>query len=86
MITEEELENIKKRINSATPGPWKAQVEGRDFPLGGDTFIMTGEGEKRTEDIYLTGATIADIDFIANARQDVPTLIRELEELKRRIS
>jgi len=34
------------------------------------------------EDIYLTGATNADQDFIAHARQDIPKLIAEIERLR----
>jgi hypothetical protein len=34
------------------------------------------------EDIYLTGASEADQDFIAHARQDIPRLIAEIERLR----
>lgn len=77
MITEEELQNIELRCTLAQPGPWKAYIEGRDHESG-DDFIMTGQ-----EDIYLTGATDADHDFIANAKQDIPNLIAEIRRLKR---
>ena len=43
---------------------------------------MTGEGESRGEDIELMGATNADQDCIAAARQDVPRLIAEVRWLK----
>jgi hypothetical protein len=33
------------------------------------------------KDIELTGATIADYDFISNARQDIPRLIAEIRGL-----
>ena len=46
--------------------------------MSGDHFIQTGG-----EDIYLVGATLADQDFIANARQDLPTLIEEIRALWR---
>jgi ABC-type nitrate/sulfonate/bicarbonate transport system substrate-binding protein len=49
-------------------------VEGRDHESG-DHFISTGG-----EDIYLTGATLADQDFIAAARQDIPALIAAIRE------
>ena len=76
-LTGDELEEIKKRCDEATPGPWKSYVEGRE-EMGGSDFIMTGG-----EDIYLTGATAADQDFIAHARQDVPTLVAEVERLSK---
>jgi hypothetical protein len=34
------------------------------------------------EDIELLGATEADQDFIARARQDVPLLLAEIDRLK----
>jgi hypothetical protein len=76
-LGDDDLEEIKKRCQEATPGPWKSYVEGRDEIVGSD-FIMT-EGE----DIYLTGATVADQDFIAHARQDIPKLLAEVERLRK---
>jgi len=81
MITEEELMQIEQRANSAQAGPWKAYIEGRDHESGSD-FIMTGTDDQRGEDIELIGATNADYDFIAHARQDIPRLITEIRELK----
>lgn len=45
---------------------------------------MVGEGSSRSSDIELAGATIADQDFIAHARQDVPRLLEEVARLKAR--
>ena len=81
MITEEELLQIEQRANQAQPEPWKAFIEGRDHESGSD-FIMTGNEGQRGEDIEMIGVTIADYDFIAHARQDIPRLIREIRELK----
>jgi len=87
-MTEIEIKEIEDRYKMASPGPWKSLIEGRDVESG-DSFIMTGvaEGEdiwseKRGEDIYLTGATTADQDFIAHAREDIPKLISEIKRLK----
>ena len=81
MISEEELKEIELRANQAQAGPWKAYIEGRDHESGSD-FIMTGTSDKRGEDIEMIGATKADFDFIANARQDIPRLISEIRELR----
>jgi hypothetical protein len=81
-ITDEEFAAIKARCAAATPGPWRSYVEGRDHTSGSD-FIMTGEGNSRGRDIELSGATKADQDFIAHARQDVPRLAAEIERLRR---
>jgi hypothetical protein len=75
----ETLAEMEKRCSEATPGPWQSWVEGRDH-YAGDSFIRT-DGE----DIYLSGATVADQDFIAHARQDVPRLIAEVRALRARL-
>jgi hypothetical protein len=75
-LSEEQLTEIERRCDLSTPGPWKSYVEGRDH-FSGSNFIMTAG-----EDIYLTGATVNDQDFIASARQDVPLLIREIRRLR----
>ena len=80
LLTDDDIQEIKKRYDQATPGPWKSYVEGREEMSGSD-FIMTGG-----EDIYLTGATVADQDFIARARQDIPRLIVEIERLREILS
>jgi hypothetical protein len=82
MIKESELDAIYKRWGNTQVGPWKAFIEGRDHTCGSN-FIMTGQGENRGEDIYLYGATIADYDFIANAKQDIPELLNEIKRLRK---
>lgn len=81
-LSESDLAEIRGRCDQATPGPWVSYVEGRDH-TSGSSFIMTGTAETQSQDIELSGATVADQDFVANARQDVPRLIEEIERLKR---
>ena len=76
-LSDDDLENIKKRCEEATPGSWKSYVQGREEIVGSD-FTMT-EGE----DIYLAGATAADQDFIAHSWQDIPRLVAEAERLRK---
>ena len=83
-LTTKELEELKELLRAVTPGPWKSMVEDRDHESG-DSFIMTGEGKARGEDIYLAGATVADQDFIARARNDVSRLVAEIERLRTRL-
>ncbi|MGL4318421.1 MAG: hypothetical protein ACRCTL_17620 [Pseudomonas sp.] len=75
-ITEEELQQILTRCDKATPGPWHSFVEGRDH-TSGSNFIQTF-----ATDIEINGGTIADQDFIAYARQDIPRLVAEIAKLK----
>lgn len=69
------LRAIEERASSATPGPWISFVEGRDF-VSGSSFIRTAGN-----DIELSGATTADQDFIAHARQDILLLVQEIKRL-----
>jgi hypothetical protein len=83
-----EIAQMKHRLLQTSVAPWVSFIEGRDCESG-SSFIMTGIpkgeniwGETRGEDIYITGATDDDKDFIAHARQDIPMLIGEIERLK----
>jgi len=62
---------------------WRSYVEGRDH-TSGSSFIKTG-GTSRDEDIELSGATPADQEFVAHAREDVPLLLAEIEHLRRQL-
>ena len=81
-LTDDELAAIERRVAATQPAPWMSYVEGRDH-TSGSSFIKTGEGTTRGDDIELTGATAADQDFIAAARQDVPLLVAEVRALRR---
>jgi hypothetical protein len=75
-MTDQELDQIRARCDRASPGPWKAWIEGRDH-TSGSSFVQTGGN-----DIEMTGATDADYDFIAAARQDIPRLLEEVRRLR----
>jgi len=83
-MKKEELDRIKKLCDAASAGPWKSYIEGRDH-TSGSNFIMVRGDESRADDIELIGATNADQDFIASARQDVPALIAEVKKLKAKL-
>lgn len=85
-ISEEELREILHRAEAARKGPWKSIVEHRDDNAGGGDFIMIGPENHRGTDLELIGATVADQDFIAAARQDVPKLVAAVLALKKRIA
>jgi hypothetical protein len=80
-----ELAHIQDRCDRASPGPWVSMIEGRDHTCG-SSFIMTGPPGRRSEDIEMSGATAADRDFIAHARQDVPRLLDEVRRLRALLS
>lgn len=80
-MTEDQLELIMKRCLEAQKGDWKAYIEGRDHESR-SSFIMTGTGQERGEDLEISGATSADLEFIAHAKQDIPLLIDEVRRVK----
>ncbi len=75
-ISNGELERIEQLCRAATPPPWRSFVEGRDHESGSDFIQTPGDG------IELSGASRADQDFIASARQDVPRLVAEVRRLR----
>jgi hypothetical protein len=75
-ITIEYLREILAKCGSTTPGPWVSFIEGRDHDSG-SSFIRTAGN-----DIELSGATDADQDFMASAKQDIPALVAEIVRLK----
>jgi predicted oxidoreductase len=90
-LTDEELEQIEARAEAASPGPWECFIEGRDHTAG-DDFIRIGGLNDAQPDMYVqhylgaTSVTVpaADLDFIANARQDIPRLIAEIRRFRAR--
>ncbi|HEY1398357.1 hypothetical protein [Roseateles sp.] len=83
-MTEDDLAALERLPDAAQRGPWASNLEGRDHESG-NSFIKTGNGTLRGTDIELSGATVADQDFIAAARQTVQQLIDEIRKLRRRI-
>ena len=77
MLTNDDIHAIEARLRGAAPSPWVSFIEGRDH-TSGSSFIRTGG----SNDIELTGATEADQDFIAHARQDVEVLLAEVMRLR----
>lgn len=43
---------------------------------------MRGPPDKRSDDLELSNASQADIDFVAHARQDIPRLVAEVRGLR----
>ncbi len=88
-----EMREIRQRVEAATPGPWKW----RDADDEGDLDGLWAPGKPRKRgrprDVAVVGATgmhtegwvlveVADAEFIAHARSDVPALLDEVERLR----
>ena len=86
-MTESELLAIEARVVAASEGPWESFVECRDH-LGGDNFIRVGGLNDDEADMYVSRdtapATVADQDFIAHDRQDIPRLLADVRRLRSR--
>lgn len=77
-MTNDQLAEIEARAAKAMPGPWVH---------GGSQDIHT-EDEMDVADAcrgggYLCAEGLADADFIAHARTDIPLLIAELRRLRK---
>ncbi len=75
-MNDNELKIIRNRCERATGGKWTAYIEGIDIECG-SSFIQTAGN-----DLEIIGATVADYDFIAHAKQDIITLLDEIERLR----
>jgi len=101
-MTDEQLQQIKARTATATPGPWRSYTPEETDALppeehffhSHDAIIMPLQGDLvREGHKHYVGATmnchlknyINDSIFIANAREDIPVLIEEVEFLRSQI-
>lgn len=86
-LPEEELERMERLVEAATVGPWISYVAGRDMYVDSSSIelgVCNELGSCRA--IELIGGTVADQDFIASARQDLPRLILEVRALRARLN
>ncbi len=75
----EELQAIKQRVDAATPGPWTAKARASDGYV--DSFLgVEVEGPPDAQRGQFS--RMEDADFIAHARDDVPALVAEVEQLR----
>lgn len=92
MSDHERVDQIRERLNNATPGPWTPDVEVR-----GDCVVWGPDGQfianhqaapHWTPDVNGRKRAVAfdvdrrDCDFIANARTDVEWLLAEVARLR----
>ena len=81
-LTQEQIEEIRKRAEAATIGDWDYDVE--DFDISNGNFMVL-QGEVRESDgtTYATiNAKEADLRFICGAREDIPALLAHIAELQ----
>lgn len=76
-LTNERLAEIEARAAKATPGPW---VHGGGQDIQTEDEIDVADACKG--DGYLCAEGLADADFIAHSRTDIPDLIAEIRRLR----
>lgn len=77
-----DLKAIKARCEAATPGPWQTTVfYGVSSPKSKGYSVDTDKYVGVVEEVSLK----KDAEFIAHAREDVPKLVAEVEQLQSRI-
>lgn len=90
-LTDEQLDTIRKRAEAATEGVWEVVEEIDGVYSGMNTVVRTTKpSNKWASRIVSVGQTRrhvkdeaeANAIFIANARQDIPTLLDEIEQLR----
>lgn len=72
-----DLDEIERRANSATPGPWEGKRNGGMYARDREPVFETGCGCCSDPDL-----TDENSAFIAHARTDVPALIARVRELE----
>ncbi len=78
MLSQEELQVIRERVELSTLGPWKSFNDNTIVQSSTDNDGYRMEiGKIRRHRYYQV-----DADFIAHAREDVPKLLDEIEKLQ----
>jgi len=94
-MTPEQLNAIKERASKATVGPWVTAEEIDGVYSGMKTVVRSTDPPSRwSSRIVSVGQTRRHVkedaennaEFIAQARQDIPALIAEVERLKSALS
>ncbi|MDE5861860.1 MAG: hypothetical protein K2H28_06650 [Ruminococcus sp.] len=79
-LNDNELEKISNRLEKANSELWIFLSENREIECGSERYwdFIKPIGK----DFKIYGATVADYEFISHSRQDVITLLDEIEKLR----
>jgi hypothetical protein len=82
-LCDEELQRIERLVDAATAGPWISCVVGRDAQAESNCIELGSCNELGSFlCVELLGSSVADQEFVASARQDIPRLLREVRTLR----
>jgi hypothetical protein len=83
-----DIEAIEARANAATPGPWHITTDPGDIVVWAtnepeDSNFVGNVGGGRVQQCVIFDCDVANGEFIAHARTDVPALVAEVRKLQR---
>lgn len=78
-MNEERLEEIRRRAEAATEGPWRIEESRYE-----GSYNVTSVNE--THDLSACLCRPDDAEFISHAREDIPDLLAEVERLRSELS
>ena len=86
-LTDEELEEIRDRVDNATKGPWITTMGGVSSRHA-ESYNYSGKNTREicalSDGEYIVNMNEEnDAAFIAHARQDIPKLLAEIDRLNR---
>jgi hypothetical protein len=83
VLTDSELDQLEALASAASPAPWEPFY---GPGIGGPDFVRIGGLDDSQPDMYVDHdghpAPVADLEFIAAARNYVPRLIAEIKRLR----
>jgi hypothetical protein len=84
-LSDAELDRLEALTKAASPAPWIAET---GPALGGPDFIMITDYDSTQPDMYVQHdgrpAPVADLEFIAAARNSILRLIAEVKQQRTR--
>lgn len=88
-MTDEQLAEIRTRVEKAASGPWKTCGAsnnrcscGTVFGSGGEAYVCSMTVVSEADPAYTDPQRIDNANFIAHARTDVPLLLDEVDSLR----
>jgi hypothetical protein len=85
-VTTLDLDAIEARANAASYGPWGIELRKEDDPTDFPFYVMGEDWEVSVAAIFIRGTEhpqdLADAEFIAHARDDIPALVQRVRELQ----
>ncbi len=92
MLSDEQASAIRARVEKATPGPWEYDGMHSEIvtPRGAEYWLIVSECRSAPDQSYecdeFGHQFDANLDFIAHAREDIPALLADRDELRRQLA